>query len=330
MNSEVELELQAYVDGELAGAEARQIEQLLATDGARLSVLRMDPVMRDARQLATAREKAHECETLADEAQKRETKAHTQLVQEATAAQRRRDNANTTRSELNIAASSADTFADDTGLGKDHSDIFHGMDLPDGIVGLSAEAPAALARKGREAESRRREQIAVVRRRLRAVDSAIHARDAAHAMGAPLGVISFEPHARMHFNPEAPPFRLMNAHQLARTVETLAADRLYLLPFGVEMANFSDHDFVSDVLVKGLGVRHVAVGFDITFGKGRTGNPEAMRRYHGLATSCHADSGNGAAEIGSPGSETSVAVPLTTTLHAIPWSRRLAYSKRSL
>ena len=32
MNSEVELELQAYLDGELAGAEARRIEQLLARD----------------------------------------------------------------------------------------------------------------------------------------------------------------------------------------------------------------------------------------------------------------------------------------------------------
>ena len=102
---------------------------------------------------------------------------------------------------------------------------------------------------------------------------------AARAMGAPLGVISFEPHARMHFNPEAPPFRLMNAHQLARTVQTFDADLFYLLPFGVEMANFSDHDFVREVLAKGLGVRHVAVGFDITFGKGRTGDPEAMRRY---------------------------------------------------
>jgi riboflavin kinase/FMN adenylyltransferase len=51
------------------------------------------------------------------------------------------------------------------------------------------------------------------------------------------------------------------------------------LPFGVEMANFSDHDFVSEVLAKGLGVRHVGVGFDISFGKGRTGDPDAMRRY---------------------------------------------------
>jgi riboflavin kinase/FMN adenylyltransferase len=105
------------------------------------------------------------------------------------------------------------------------------------------------------------------------------AADAARAIGAPLGVISFEPHARMHFHPEAPPFRLMNPHQLARTVSSLGAEFFYLLPFGVEMANFTDHDFVSEVLAKGLGVRHVGVGFDISFGKGRTGDPDAMRRY---------------------------------------------------
>lgn len=105
------------------------------------------------------------------------------------------------------------------------------------------------------------------------------ARAAAAQLGAPLGVISFEPHARMHFQPDAPPFRLMNAGQLARTLEGVGADRFYLLPFGVEMASFSDHDFVRDVLVNGLGVRHVAVGFDITFGRGRTGDPDAMRRY---------------------------------------------------
>ena len=105
------------------------------------------------------------------------------------------------------------------------------------------------------------------------------AADAAAKLGVPLGVISFEPHARTHFQPDAPPFRLMTRNQLARTVESLGADRLYLLPFGPEMAGFSDLDFVEDVLVAGLGVRHVAVGFDVTFGKGRTGDPQSMQRY---------------------------------------------------
>ncbi|MEO8811570.1 MAG: bifunctional riboflavin kinase/FAD synthetase [Caulobacteraceae bacterium] len=105
------------------------------------------------------------------------------------------------------------------------------------------------------------------------------ARDAASHLAIPMGVISFEPHARMHFQPDAPPFRLMNADQLARTLAGLGADRLYLLPFGAEMANFTDRRFVEEVLVAGLGVRHVAVGFDVTFGKDRTGDPDSMRRY---------------------------------------------------
>ena len=71
----------------------------------------------------------------------------------------------------------------------------------------------------------------------------------------------------------------MNPHQLARTLDGMGVDRLYLLPFGLEMAEFSDHDFVRDVLVSGLGIKHVAVGFDLTFGKGRTGDPDLMRRY---------------------------------------------------
>ncbi|MDR3513991.1 MAG: riboflavin biosynthesis protein RibF [Caulobacteraceae bacterium] len=105
------------------------------------------------------------------------------------------------------------------------------------------------------------------------------AAEAARRLGAPLGMISFEPHPRMHFRPDAPPFRLMNPHQLARTLDQMGVDRLYLLPFGLEMAEFTDRDFVREVLVAGLGVRHVAVGFDVTFGKGRTGDPELMRRY---------------------------------------------------
>lgn len=102
---------------------------------------------------------------------------------------------------------------------------------------------------------------------------------AAAETGAPLGVVSFEPHPRLHFQPDAPPFRLMTAGQQARALEALGAERLYLLPFGLEMASFTDREFVQIVLVEGLGVRHVAVGFDISFGKGRTGSPEAMRAY---------------------------------------------------
>lgn len=104
------------------------------------------------------------------------------------------------------------------------------------------------------------------------------ARDAADQLGAPLGVVSFDPHPRRWFQPEAAPFRLMTAGQMARAMNPLGVDRLHLLPFDAEMAAMSDAVFAERVLAQGLGVRHAAVGFDFTYGKGRSGSPEGLRR----------------------------------------------------
>ena len=103
--------------------------------------------------------------------------------------------------------------------------------------------------------------------------------EAGRRLGAPVGVISFDPHPRRLFHPDEPAFRLMTTDQQARVLETMGVDRFYVLPFDFEMANFSDRDFALKVLHEGLGVRHVAVGFDISFGKGRTGSPALMKAY---------------------------------------------------
>jgi riboflavin kinase / FMN adenylyltransferase len=105
------------------------------------------------------------------------------------------------------------------------------------------------------------------------------ARKAADRLGAPLAVVSFDPHPRRWFQPEAAPFRLMTADQMARALAPLGVERLYLLPFDADMAAMTDDRFAGEVLGSGLGVRHAAVGFDFTFGKGRSGSPDALRRY---------------------------------------------------
>jgi riboflavin kinase/FMN adenylyltransferase len=118
------------------------------------------------------------------------------------------------------------------------------------------------------------------------------ARDAADRLGAPLAVVSFDPHPRHWFQPDAAPFRLMTADQMAEALDGLGVDRLYLLPFDGEMAAMTDHEFARDVLAgqpqvaqgaigqeTGLGLVHAAVGFDFTFGKGRSGSPEGLRAY---------------------------------------------------
>ncbi|MDO8322610.1 MAG: bifunctional riboflavin kinase/FMN adenylyltransferase, partial [Phenylobacterium sp.] len=102
---------------------------------------------------------------------------------------------------------------------------------------------------------------------------------AAGQLKAPLGVISFDPHPRRIFQPDSPSFRLMQPDQQARALAGLGVDISYVLPFTQEFAEMTDREFVVEVLHKGLGVRDVAVGFDISFGKGRTGSPETMARY---------------------------------------------------
>lgn len=102
---------------------------------------------------------------------------------------------------------------------------------------------------------------------------------AARALNAPLGVISFDPHPRQIFRPDAPAFRIMQTDQQARALAALGVEIFYVLPFDREMADLTDHAFAKEVLADGLGVRHVAVGFDVSFGKGRTGSPELMSAY---------------------------------------------------
>lgn len=103
------------------------------------------------------------------------------------------------------------------------------------------------------------------------------AREAAERLGAPLGVVSFEPHPRLFFQPDAEPFRVMSLKQQARALEALGVELFYALPFDAAMAGMSDTDFAEQVLAQGLGVAAVAVGFDVTYGKGRTGGPVELK-----------------------------------------------------
>lgn len=105
------------------------------------------------------------------------------------------------------------------------------------------------------------------------------ARGAAERLGVPLAVVSFDPHPRRLFQPEAAPFRLMTPDQMARALAPLGVDRLYLLPFDREMAGMTDEEFARRVLSEGLGIVHAAVGFDFTFGKGRSGSPALLQAY---------------------------------------------------
>lgn len=100
--------------------------------------------------------------------------------------------------------------------------------------------------------------------------------DAARRPDLPLGVVTFEPHPRQVFTPDAPPFRLMNAESRRNRLARLGVQVLYELPFSRDLASLSAEDFARRVLADGLGLRHVVVGADFRFGKGRAGTAEGL------------------------------------------------------
>ena len=99
---------------------------------------------------------------------------------------------------------------------------------------------------------------------------------AARAHG-PLGVLTFEPHPREFFRPDAAPFRLMRAGTRANRLAKLGVERLFELPFDAAMAAMTAEDFARDVLARGLGVAHVTVGQDFCFGHKRSGNAVVLQ-----------------------------------------------------
>ena len=104
-------------------------------------------------------------------------------------------------------------------------------------------------------------------------------RDIARDTGAPSGVVTFEPHPRSHFAPDAPPFRLMNAEARAHRLEKLGLDILFELAFDARLAALPPRDFAATILRDGLGLTHVVVGSDFRFGQGRSGTTEDLTRF---------------------------------------------------
>jgi len=96
---------------------------------------------------------------------------------------------------------------------------------------------------------------------------------------AMLGVVTFEPHPREFFFPDAAPFRLMSRSARASRLEKLGVDRLYELRFDAELAALSPRAFAQEIIADGLGLRHVVVGADFCFGKGRAGTADDLAGF---------------------------------------------------
>jgi riboflavin kinase/FMN adenylyltransferase len=107
------------------------------------------------------------------------------------------------------------------------------------------------------------------------------ARAKARRRGLPAVVLTFEPHPRSVFHPEAPVFRLATLDAKARLFAAFGMDGLIVIPFDRNFSSRTADAFVESDLAGGLAARAAVVGYDFHFGKGRAGSPEYLREAGG-------------------------------------------------
>ncbi|WP_457674267.1 bifunctional riboflavin kinase/FAD synthetase [Thiolapillus sp.] len=122
-------------------------------------------------------------------------------------------------------------------------------------------------------------------------------RDKAAEYGLPATVILFEPQPMEFFRPEQAPARLTRLREKLIHIRACGIDRVLLLEFNRSLAELEAAAFVERILVDGLGIRHLYVGDDFRFGRGRQGDFSLLRArgeeygfgVESMDTVCHDD-----------------------------------------
>ncbi|QXP84399.1 bifunctional riboflavin kinase/FAD synthetase [Methylococcus sp. Mc7] len=109
-----------------------------------------------------------------------------------------------------------------------------------------------------------------------------------HRLGLPVAIVLFEPQPREFFEKDQSPPRLMRLSEKLTRLADLPVDWVLLLRFDAQLANLAPEDFVRRILAERLHVRHLIVGDDFRFGRGRSGDHELLcrlGRLHGFTVS---------------------------------------------
>jgi riboflavin kinase/FMN adenylyltransferase len=102
------------------------------------------------------------------------------------------------------------------------------------------------------------------------------ARARAAELGVAAAVLTFEPYPREFFDPANAPARLMRLREKIATLAMLGVDRLVVARFDARLQRQRPDEFVENVLVGGLGARHVVVGEGFRYASRREGTVETL------------------------------------------------------
>lgn len=96
--------------------------------------------------------------------------------------------------------------------------------------------------------------------------------ETARKLQLPATVIIFEPQPIEFFQPQKPIARLMRLREKFFALAAAGVDRVLVLHFNEKLAAITPENFVKEILVEHLNVKHVIVGDDFRFGHKRAGD----------------------------------------------------------
>jgi riboflavin kinase/FMN adenylyltransferase len=91
-------------------------------------------------------------------------------------------------------------------------------------------------------------------------------------------VVTFEPHPLKILSAEATPPMITTFDQKVALIGSAGVECLVVVPFTAKFARMTADDFVRNMLCDALGMRHIIIGHDYAFGKGREGNFRTLER----------------------------------------------------
>ena len=124
----------------------------------------------------------------------------------------------------------------------------------------------------------------------------------AKAVGVPSLLMTFEPQPREFFAGTKLPARLTRFREKVYLLDQTPLDRLLCLPFNERTANIEADWFAKDFVVDQVGAKHLVIGDDFRFGRGREGDFALFERYgqiHGYSVSAMSTLLQGEARISS-------------------------------
>lgn len=91
-------------------------------------------------------------------------------------------------------------------------------------------------------------------------------------------ILTFWPHPRTIFNPNDDLKFLNTIEEKIYLLEKKGVENLFLKEFDEEFRNLTGEEFVKQVLVEKLNVKHLIIGHDHTFGKNRSGDFSLLQK----------------------------------------------------